>query len=157
MPMTYQIPTPNAVRDALEQRRRQHETSPLCKMALHLTNTYLTELAIELAVKKMMVRAENVQVDHLLSEVVSELKMPHYFSQEYVDQIRETIRADAAVENAREVLNQIDDLIQADMRSWFAYKRQVQVAFEDAGYAVEGTTTMIIVHPELMIEKFTLI
>lgn len=104
-----------------------------------------------------MVRAENVQVDHLLSEVVSELKMPHYFSQEYVDQIRETIRADAAVENAREVLNQIDDLIQADMRSWFAYKRQVQVAFEDAGYAVEGTTTMIIVHPELMIEKFTLI
>ena len=49
----------------------------------------------------MIVRAENVQVDHLLSEVVSELKMPHYFSQEYVDQIRETIRADAAVENAR--------------------------------------------------------
>lgn len=72
--MTYQIPTPNTVRDALEQRRRQHETSPLCNVALHLTNTYLTELAIELAVKKMMVRAENVQVDHLLSEVLVSLR-----------------------------------------------------------------------------------
>lgn len=157
MPITYQNPTHNTVRDALEQRRRQHETSPLCNVALHLTNAYLTELAIELAVKKMMVLAENVQVDHLLSEVVSELKMPHYFSQEYVDQIRETIRADATVENARELLNQIDVLIQADMRLWVAYKRQVQIAFEDAGYAVEETTTMIIVHPELMIEKLTLI
>ena len=55
------------------------------------------------------------------------------------------------------MLQQIEELLRADMRSWFAFKRQLQETFEEAGYATEGTTDMKIIHPELMIEKFTLI
>ena len=80
-----------------------------------------------------------------------------YFSAEQIEKIREEIRADAKVDNPREVLQQIEELLRADMRSWFAFKRQLQETFEEAGYATEGTTDMKIIHPELMIEKFTLI
>jgi hypothetical protein len=115
-------------------------------------------MAIELAVKKMMSRAENVLVNPLLSEAVAELlDEPKYFSAEQIEKIREEIRADAKVDNPREVLQQIEELLRADMRSWFAFKRQLQETFEEAGYATEGTTDMKIIHPELMIEKFTLI
>ncbi len=115
-------------------------------------------MAIELAVKKMMSRAENVLVNPLLSEAVTELlDEPNYFSTEQIEKIREEIRADAKVDNPREVLQQIEELLRADMRSWFAFKRQLQETFEEAGYATEGTTDMKIIHPELMIEKFTLI
>ena len=115
-------------------------------------------MAIDLAVKKMMSRAENVLVNPLLSEAVAELlNEPKYFSAEQIEKIREEIRADAKVDNPREVLQQIEELLRADMRSWFAFKRQLQETFEEAGYATEGTTDMKIIHPELMIEKFTLI
>ncbi|WP_447408164.1 hypothetical protein ACDP95_06180 [Weissella confusa] len=106
----------------------------------------------------MMSRAENVLVNPLLSEAVAELlDEPKYFSAEQIEKIREEIRADAKVDNPREVLQQIEELLRADMRSWFAFKRQLQETFEEAGYATEGTTDMKIIHPELMIEKFTLI
>ena len=84
-------------------------------------------------------------------------KRQKYFSAEQIEKIREEIRADAKVDNPREVLQQIEELLRADMRSWFAFKRQLQETFEEAGYATEGTTDMKIIHPELMIEKFTLI
>ena len=156
--MSYEIPSPADVRNELEKRRKEREKSPLVKVALHITNTYLTEMAIELAVKKMMSRAENVLVNPLLSEAVAELlDEPKYFSAEQIEKIREEIRADAKVDYPREVLQKIEELLRADMRSWFAFKRQLQETFEEAGYATEGTPDMKIIHPELMIEKFTLI
>lgn len=119
--MSYEIPSPADVRNELEKRRKEREKSPLVKVALHITNTYLTEMAIDLAVKKMMSRAENVLVNPLLSEAVAELlNEPKYFSAEQIEKIREEIRADAKVDNPREVLQQIEELLRADMRSWFA-------------------------------------
>lgn len=106
--MSYEIPSPADVRNELEKRRKEREKSPLVKVALHITNTYLTEMAIELAVKKMMSRAENVLVNPLLSEAVAELlDEPKYFSAEQIEKIREEIRADAKVDNPREVLQQL--------------------------------------------------
>ncbi|WP_447408165.1 hypothetical protein ACDP95_06185 [Weissella confusa] len=44
--MSYEIPSPADVRNELEKRRKEREKSPLVKVALHITNTYLTEMAI---------------------------------------------------------------------------------------------------------------
>ena len=88
--MSYEIPSPADVRNELEKRRKEREKSPFVKVALHITNTYLTEMAIELAVKKMMSRAENVLVNPLLSEAVAELlDEPKYFSTEQIEKILE--------------------------------------------------------------------